>query len=308
MRVLGFGNALLDIFSVVEDEFPASIGIHPATVAHTDLPGLADILLSLPDPVFVSGGGAANAMKIGALLGLETSFYGSLGEDRFGDIFKSDMEGAGVKSHLNAVSGKTGVSLILKTRSGLYSLAVSPGAALSLEGRDVGSEGIGWADWVYAEGFLLDREGLLLSVLNRALMAGKKIAFDLGSWRMVKENRALAVEIASRYADVVFCNEEELEALAGMAFQEAVGLYRPEGTEIVVKRGAAGALLVSGDRSVECPAERLDVVDQTGAGDAFAAGYLHALSRGSDPLARLASGNSAAAAVLAVPGTKLERD
>ncbi len=308
MRILGIGNALLDIVSMVEDEFPASVGIHPSSVAHVEAEVLEPILINLPEPTFVSGGGAANTMKVASHLGLETAFCGSVGNDRFGDIFREGLSSAGVRTQLKLAQEKTGFSVILRTRSGLSSLAVSPGASLALEGRDIPDSLIDWADWVYAEGFLLGREGLLLSALNRALLAGKKIAFDLGSWRMVRQSRDLALEICARYADIVFCNEEEFEALADMSMKEAVEFFRPESCHFVIKRGAAGAVWLCGERSFACPADNQEMVEPTAAGDAFAAGYLCALSRGEEPLPCLALGNEVAARVIAVPGSHVESD
>lgn len=309
MRILGLGNALLDVFSEVEDDFPASLGVHPGSVLHCRPDTLEPILLSLPDPAFVSGGGAANAMKVGALLGLETSFCGSLGRDRFGELFLADMKraGAGV-SGVKEVAGRTGCALVMKTASGRYSLLVSPGAAKELGGMDVEDGDIEAVDWVYAEGFLLDRGELLLSVLNRAALFGKKIAFDLGAWTMVRDHRELALEIASRYADLVFCDEGELEALAGMAAPEAISLFRLEKAGIVLKRGEAGSMYLGGEACLSCPAPKVGVRDRTAAGDAFAAGYLSALADGASARDCLERGSAVAGLALGVPGSGLDAE
>lgn len=309
MRILGIGNALLDVFSLVEDEFPASIGIHPGSVLHCRPDGLESILLSLPDPAFVSGGGAANVMKIGAMLGLETAFSGCLGKDRFGELFLSDMERAGVGlSGIKIAAERTGCAVVMKTRSGSYCLIVSKGASEGLSGMDVDDEDIRAADWVYAEGFLLDREELLLSVLNRALLAGKKIAFDLASWIAVRDNRELALEIASRYADLVFCGEDELEALSGMSSREAIAMFRLPRAAIVLKRGASGSMYLGGEETFSCPAPQVEVLDRTAAGDAFAAGFLSALSGGGSPAECLSRGSAAAALALRVPGSAIDAE
>lgn len=309
MRIFGIGNALMDVFSVVEDEFPASIGVHPGSVLHCGQAELEPILLALPDPVYVSGGGAANAMKIGALLGLDTAFCGSLGRDAFGGMFSSEMEGAGVGlSGLKFVHERTGCAAVMLSRSGRYSLVVSPSAALELEGPDIDDAQIANADWIYADGFLLGRRQLLLSLLNRAMLAKKKIALDLGSWTSVRDNHALAIEIATHYADLVFCDEEELEALAGMSTQEALGLFRLPRAAIVLKRGAAGSAYLSGHDCIACPAPTADVLDSTGAGDAFAAGFLLALAEGRDPEACLGRGSDVAALSLGVFGSAVSAE
>jgi len=294
----------MDVFSVVEDEFPASIGIHPGSILHCGQDELEPILLALPDPVYVSGGGAANAMKIGALLGLETSFCGSLGRDGFGEMFSKEMERAGVAlSGLKLVREKTGCAVVMLSRSGRYSLVVSPSAALELDGPDVDDALFAAADWVYADGFLLDRRQLFLSLLNRAMLGKKRIAVDLGSWTSVRDNHALAIEVATHYADIVFCNEAELEALAGMSTQEALGLFRLPRAAIVLKRGQAGSVYISGKENYACPAPSAHVLDSTGAGDAFAAGYLSAIAAGQSPPACLARGSEVAALALGVFGS-----
>jgi sugar/nucleoside kinase (ribokinase family) len=299
----------MDVFSVVEDEFPASIGVHPGSVLHCGQDELEPILLALPDPVYVSGGAAANTMKIGALLGLDTGFCGSLGKDGFGEMFSKEMEGAGVGlSGLKFVREKTGCAVVMLSRSGRYSLVVSPSAALELDGPDIDDALIATADWIYVDGFLLDRRQLFLSLLNRAMLAKKKIAVDLGSWMAVRDNHALALEIATHYADLVFCNEEELEALAGMSTQEALGLFRLPRAAIVLKRGPAGSIYMSGKESFACSAPMANLLDSTGAGDAFAAGYLSALAAGQPPSACLSRGSEVAALSLGVFGSAMNAE
>lgn len=297
---------MVDIFSLVDDDFPASLGIHPGSSLHCSSARLADIIPRLPDPVRGAGGGAASVAKLGARLGLEAAFAGAIGADEHGELFSKEMADAGLRLELKTKDGSTGAGIVLRCPSGLRSLAYAPGAALQLQNRDIPDELLAWADWVFVEGFLLSRPELLISLLNRAALAGTSIAFDLGSWRLVQEHRDLALEILGGYARLLFANEDEFMSLAGASLEEGIEFFRPERRDIILKRGAEGALLLRGEETFRAPGLKTEVLDETCAGDAFAAGFMAGISRGLDPAACLGLGNRVAALSLSCPGSSLD--
>jgi sugar/nucleoside kinase (ribokinase family) len=331
-ELAGIGNALVDVFAAVDEEVGPLLGLHPNRSVHVDYERLSEILVALPDPAIGSGGGAANVVKIAAFLGLSSVFVGRVGSDRqgrpdrFAEIFESELHEAGALPLLTRGSEPTGACAIIRMPGGSVAVAACPSAALGLGADDVSEELIRGVKVLALDGFLLGREALVSRVLQLADRYGTVVALDVGSVELAALHASFIARIARTYPLILFMNEAEAEAFSCAAHDEAACIDHsddPAGLDerlrpvraltsegpfpiIVVKCGPRGALVFAGGDRYDAPTRSAVPYDVTGAGDAFAAGFLSAWIHGK-PLADCASlGNRVAREVLAVPGTKMD--
>lgn len=268
---------------------------------------IQDIIDALPEAWLTAGGGAANTAKIFCALGGRASFVGAIGQDVFGDQYENEMRRAGVDVYLQRRAVATGVFCALRDGAGRRSIVVDQGAASSLELDKIPASFYAVESILYIDGFLAMSSGLLEGLILRAKSAGMKIAFDTGGHRLVSDNVALFSRIIREDCAWSFLNEDEFTTLVGTSVDAGLAAFSAEiPGVVVVKRADAGAVCVSEGRLYESSVRPIDVVDETGAGDAFAAGFLYAALSGV-PLARcLRAGNWTAERAIQVPGMALD--
>ncbi len=302
MELVGVGNALMDLISFVDEDFAPSLGFHNNAVVHLPREKLDPILPLLPDCSASAGGGAANAARAASLLGAKTAFAGSVGADELGERYACDLENCGVESLLATAGGETGVYCALIRPDGGRTLLVSPGAALDLELAPPPASLFRAGALLFIDGFILRDRAYFCECVRRARDAGMEVAIDLGGRSMAAANREFLLEFLPDNCDLLFANEDEFAALLDLPLREALELFGGFGIELVVKRAERGALWALGDEVIDSPVRELRPVDETGAGDAFAAGFLMARDRGLPPERCLRLGNRIAEEVLGVPG------
>lgn len=306
MELVGIGNALMDVIAFVDDDFAPSLGFHNGTTVHMPPDRLISVLDRIEGPVMSSGGGAANTARVASILGSRASFVGSVGDDSWGKAYRKDLGEAGVELILASSPAPTGFFISLVRPDGGRTVLVAPGAALdlSLEGPPPGifrKDGI-----LYLEGFLLHDRSFFVSCIEAARASGMQIAVDLGSFSLVEAQRDFILEILTDYCDWLFANEDEFCALTGLPLAEGLDLLADSGPALIVKLSERGAIYARGDLRLESPVRALYPVDETGAGDAFAAGFLSAASLGLPPERCLRLGNRIAEEVLLVPGLSVD--
>ncbi len=302
MDIVGIGNALMDIVAFVDEDFAPSLGFHNGMTVHLGSERIADVLKALPDPILSAGGGAANTARVSAILGAKATFVGSVGGDAEGRAYGQDLQESGVELRLSTSPAPTGLFINLVRPDGGRTVLVSPGAALDLC-LEVPPESLFRASsLLYLEGFLLRDRSYFLACLEGARSRGMRIAIDLGSYSLVEAERDFVLELLTDYCDVLFANDDEFCSLSGLPLTEGLDLLADSGPEIVVKRSERGSVYAKGDVRLESPVRVVYPVDETGAGDSFAAGYLYAASRGLPPERCLRLGNRIAEEVLLVPG------
>jgi sugar/nucleoside kinase (ribokinase family) len=306
MDIVGIGNALLDVIAFVDDDFAPSLGFHNGATVHLSRERLSAVLGELPDPVRVAGGGSANTLRIASLLGAKTRFVGSVGEDADGAEYRRDLSSAGVGLELLPSPSATGLFVNLLRADGLRTVLVAPGAALDLCRSEPDPGLFRPGSLLYLEGFILRDKAWFVSCLEAARKAGMAIALDLASCSLVEAERGFFLEILGDYCDYLFANADEFVALADLPLAEGVDLLADSGPALVVKLGDRGALYAKGEERLESPVRALVPVDETGAGDAFAAGFLVAASRGLSPERCLRLGNRVAEEVLLAPGLAVD--
>ena len=306
MEIVGIGNALLDVISFVESDYPPSLGIHNLTTTHVGYDRMEDLLLAVPNPVFVAGGGAANTVRVAALLGLRSRFVGAVGRDRFADLFRQDMEEANVEFLAVEKAHPTGIYLALVGEDGSRSVVVSPAAAGELTISEIPEETFLPGAILYVDGFIADRRELFIHILERGRRAGMRVAVDAASFSLANRNAAFFLEAFEEYCEWVFFNEDELHAVAGLPLDEALSLFVASRFELIVKRAERGAIWTYGDRRIDSPVRSFTPMDETGAGDAFSAGFLAAVLDGQPPEVCLRLGNRIAEEIIQVPGCRLD--
>lgn len=307
MRLSCAGNALIDIIAFVETDFPSSVGLHGGSTAHVSSADLEPLVARLQGASYGAGGGAANTARVFASLGHHSSFAGSIGQDDYGRRYAADMCGAGVEAHLQENAGRTGVFCVLIEPDGERTIVVGPGVAAQLDAERVPESFFNPAAALYLDGFLASSPDTLLSLVRRAKNTGMPVAFDVAGSRIAMKNRELFLSLIRESCSWTFMNEDEFIALADASVDEGLASFSADIPGVViVKRAEIGAVCVSDGLILESAVRPIEATDTTGAGDAFAAGFMAAALSGS-PLARcLRLGNRVAEHAIQVPGIAMD--
>lgn len=317
--VLCIGNAIVDVLSTVEDDFLDRQTIVKGSMTLID-EGRAEHLFDAMGPATViSGGSAANTAVGIASFGARAAFIGKVRTDQVGQLFTHDLRATGVHFPTDAAhSGPaTARSFILVTPDGQRSMNTYLGACQNLGPADVEADVVRASAITYLEGYLWDPPAAKEAFKAAAAVAheaGRKVAITLSDSFCVGRYRDEFLDlIRTRTVDLVFSNEAELHALYQCEdFDAAVATIRAECDLTVVTRGAAGSLVVSREALTAIPAAPIaELVDTTGAGDLFAAGFLAGYARGADHATCARLGAVAAAEVIqhlgARPAKRLDR-
>lgn len=309
MEIVGVGNALMDIIAFVHDEFAPSIGFHNNTTTHLDSARIEAVMDQLPEtPLISAGGGAANTTRVASMLGIKSTFVGSVGGDRLGGLYRADLALAGVSLKLVSSSRPTGVFLSMTRSDGGRTILVSPGAALDISQSSPPPDIFRRGSILYLEGFLLRDREYFMACLDGARLAGMEIAVDLASYGLVSVERGFLLEVLPEYASYIFANEDEFCALTELPAEEGLDFLADSGPAFIIKVGERGAVYAQGENRFESPVRAQLPLDETGAGDAFAAGFLAGLARGLPPERCLRAGNRVAEEVIQVPGLCVDSD
>jgi sugar/nucleoside kinase (ribokinase family) len=314
LDIVAIGDAIVDVIATAEDSFLDTHGLTKGSMQllTTDQ---ADALYSAMGPAReVSGGSAANSMAGVAALGLDAGFIGQIADDQLGDIFKHDMTALGVRFETPALKEgpPTGRCLIVVTPDAQRTMSTCPGASHELTPQRLDENMIRSASITFLEGYLWGPERprhAMLRAAQIAHLAGRTVAFTLSESLCIPGRKeGVLGMIEGGMIDILFANEDEALLLASAAdLDGALAKLSPLVSTLIVTRGAAGALGIERGNRVQITAAPVDrVVDTTGAGDLFAAGFLAARCR-ARPLERcLEAGAQAAAEIISHFGARPE--
>jgi len=313
--VLGIGNAIVDVIARTEEDFLLAQGMHKGTMALIDEARAHAIYDAMGPAVETSGGSAANTIVGLASLGARTAFIGKIKDDGLGRAYSHDIRAAGVSFPTKpAVEGpSTGRCYVLVTPDGERTMNTYLGAAQDLQPADIDAEAVAGSALLYLEGYLWDPKNAKDAFLKAAKIAhhaGRKVALSLSDAFCVDRWRDEFLQLMrSRTVDLIFANEAELHSLYQTGdFNTAIAALRADIDVAVVTRSADGCVVVGGDGAEAVPAFPVEqVVDTTGAGDLFAAGFLFGLVRGADDRSCGRLGALAAAEVIQHLGARPER-
>jgi adenosine kinase len=312
--VLGIGNAIVDILARTEDDFLLKQGMHKGAMALIDEARATAIYDAMGPAIEVSGGSAANTIVGVASLGARAAFVGKVKDDELGRTFRHDIRAAGVAFDTppNSSGPSTARCYVLVTPDGERTMNTFLGAAQDLHPNDIDADTVAAARITYLEGYLWDPPRAKEAFLKAAKIAhesGRDVALTLSDAFCVDRYRAEFLDlIKTGTVDLVFANERELHSLYQTAdFDTALSALRQDAKLAVVTRSEKGCLVVTREETEVVPAVPVErVVDATGAGDLFAAGFLVGFARGEDyrDCARL--GAIAAAEVISHLGARPE--
>ena len=316
LDIVAIGDAIVDVIATCDDSFLEQRRLPKGSMQLLSAPE-ADALYAAMGPAReISGGSAANSMAGAAALGLRAAFVGQVADDQLGEIFAHDMHSLGVAFETAPLSAglPTGRCLILVTRDAQRTMNTCPGASHELTPAALDPELIRSAAVTFLEGYLWGPErprAAMLEAARIAQAAGRTVAFTLSESLCIGDRReGVLGMIESGLVDLLFGNEHEVRHLTGCRdLSECLDALSPKVGTLVVTRGADGAVAVENGQRVEAAASPVDtIVDTTGAGDLFAAGFLAARCRGRELKACLETGAIAAAEVISHFGARPEAD
>ena len=278
MKILGIGNAIVDVLCQVSDEFLTQHSLTKSTMKLIDEAEFKKLLLSLEIEETISGGSVANSIVGLSQLGNQVGFIGKISDDELGQKYEYGLKKEKVKFLYKKKQEEmpTGSCLILITPDSERTMCAFLGTAGKINDNDIKKEDIKNAEMVFLEGYLWD-EGDPKKAFDKAIAHSKKVAMSLSDLFCVERHKPHFMELVKNKLDIIFANEQEILSLIGSeTFEEAISFSKEIKKNIIITRGEKGAVSINEDQVTEVSAQsNLKVKDLTGAGDLFAAGYLH---------------------------------
>jgi sugar/nucleoside kinase (ribokinase family) len=279
MKILGIGNAIVDVICKVGDDFITKNNLTKSTMKLIfDDKEFKNLLSNLKIEKTVSGGSVANSIVGLSQLGNEVGFIGKVNDDDLGSKYEDGLKQENVKYFYSKKKEElpTGTCLILVTPDSERTMCTFLGTAGKINENDVSSDAIKQSDTILLEGYLWD-EGEPKKAFEKAIQSAKKVAMSLSDQFCVDRHKPHFLDLVKNKLDITFANEQEIMSLIdAKSFDEVISFSKSLGKIIVLTRGEKGAVAINGDNVAECGIrEGLKIVDLTGAGDLFAAGFLH---------------------------------
>ena len=311
---MAIGDAIVDVIATADDSFVAERGLTKGSMRLLSADEARDLYAAMGPGREVSGGSAANSMAGAAALGLKAAFVGQVADDQLGTIFAHDMRSLGVRFETPPIPGPppTGRCLILVTPDAQRTMNTFAGASHELTPAALDADMIRSASITFLEGYLWGPErprAAMLEAARIAHSAGRNVAFTLSESLCIGDRReGVLGMIEGGTVDILFGNEDEVRHLTGCSeLADCVAALSGKVGTLVITRGASGAIAVERGEQVQVEAPRVErIVDTTGAGDLFAAGFLAARCHGRPLKACLQTGTIAAAEIISHFGARPE--
>ncbi|MDA0340379.1 MAG: adenosine kinase [Proteobacteria bacterium] len=315
MDVTGIGNAIVDVIARTDDAFLTDNAIEKGAMNLVDAERSNAIYERMGPGIEMSGGSAANTIVGLASLGGQGAFIGKVKEDSFGKVFRHDIIAAGVRfeTGLSTSGPPTASCLVLVTGDAQRSMNTHLGACVDLGPEDVDEDLIRASKTIYLEGYLWDPPRAKEAFLKAAAIAhgsGGQVALSLSDPFCVGRHRDEFLQLVERHVDILFANEDEITSLYQVSdFDSALQAVRGHCDTVALTRGAKGSVVLSGGEVHVLDAEPVGkVVDTTGAGDLYAAGFLYGYTQQMDPARCGRLGGIAAAEIIGHYGARPEAD
>ena len=278
MKILGIGNAIVDVICKVEDSFLLKNKLTKSTMKLVDEIEFKMLLSSLKIEQTVAGGSVANSIVGLAQLGNKVSFIGKVNKDNLGEKYEQSL----IKENVSYFYNKeeeitpTGTCLILITPDSERTMVTFLGIAGKISKKDINEKAVKESNMIFLEGYLWD-EGEPKSAFDKAMLLAKKTAMSLSDQFCVERHRASFLDLVKNKLDITFANEQEIKSLINTTnFEEVIKFGKQLGKILIITRGELGSVAIIHDEVIECDSKKnLNIIDLTGAGDLFAAGYLH---------------------------------
>ena len=279
MKILGIGNAIVDVICKVEDKFLIDNGLTKSTMKLIfDENEFKKLLSNLKIEKTVSGGSVANSIVGLSQLGNKVGFIGKICDDNLGDKYEVGLKKENVEYFYSKKKEElpTGTCLILITPDSERTMCTFLGTSGKINDKDVNINAIKNSEMIFLEGYLWD-EGEPKKAFDKAINSANKVAMSLSDQFCVDRHKAHFLELVKNKLDITFANEQEISSLIDAKnFDDVITFAKQINKLIVITRGENGATAIHGNKVFECDVmKNLKIVDLTGAGDLFAAGFLH---------------------------------
>ena len=308
MKILGIGNAIVDVLCKVTDQFLIEHSLTKSTMKLIDEKEFKKLLFSLKIEETISGGSVANSIVGLSQLGNKVGFIGKVSEDELGQKYEDGLNKDKVKYLYKKKKEPipTGSCLILITPDSERTMCTFLGTAGKFDYNDVKENDVRHAEMIFLEGYLWD-EGNPKKAFDKAITNSKKVAMSLSDLFCVERHKSHFLELVKNKLDIVFANEQEIMSLiSAKTFNEAISFSKEVKKNIVITRGEKGAISINENKVEEINAQtNLNIKDLTGAGDLFAAGYLHGVINNFNIRESLEKGTELSAKIIQKIGARI---
>ena len=278
MKILGIGNAIVDVICKIDDNYLLSNGLIKSTMKLVDEVEFNNLLSTLKIEDTVSGGSVANSIVGLSQLGNNVGFIGKVSDDNLGQKYEDGLKKENVEYFYSKQKEilPTGTCLILITPDSERTMCTFLGTAGKINGNDVDINSIKNSEIIFLEGYLWD-EGEPKSAFDIAIKNSNKVAMSLSDLFCVERHKPHFLDLVKNKIDITFANEQEIMSLIDAKnFEEVLSFCKQLGKMIIITRGAKGSIAINENEIVACDSKKnLKILDLTGAGDLFAAGFLH---------------------------------
>ncbi len=283
-KIIGLGNALVDVLATLKDDSilqQMELPKGSMQLIGTDkLQQINEVFSQMPT-YLATGGSAGNTILGLACLGAGTGFIGKIGEDSYGEFYRNNLIQNGIEQKLLVCDLPSGVASTFISPDGQRTFGTFLGAASTLKAEDLSLDMFKGYSYLYIEGYLVQDHQMILRAIELAKEAGLQVCMDLASYNIVEQDLEFFSLLINKHVDVVFANEEEARAFTGKEPEEALDEIARKCSIAIVKVGAGGSYIRKGTETVKVSAIPVrQVLDTTGAGDYFAAGFLYGLTSG----------------------------
>ena len=308
MKILGIGNAIVDVICKVKDDFIFQNDLTKSTMKLVDEKEFKKLLSSLKIEETVSGGSVANSIVGLSQLGNEVGFIGKISDDELGKKYEEGLR----KENVNFFYTKkkevipTGTCLILITPDSERTMVTFLGTAGKINENDIDTSAVEKCELLFLEGYLWD-EGDPKKAFEKAMNHSNKVAMSLSDLFCVERHKTHFLELVKNRLDITFANEQEIMSLIDVKkFDDVINFAKEINKLIVITRGDKGAIVINKNEIVECSAKsNLEIKDLTGAGDLFAAGFLHGYVNNKSIKESLEHGTEMSSKIIQVIGARL---
>jgi len=308
MKVLGIGNAIVDVLCKVDEKFLTENSLTKSTMKLIDEKEFKSLISNLTINETVSGGSVANSIVGLSQLGNEVGFIGKVKDDNLGQKYEEGLK----KENVNYLYSKkdellpTGTCIILITPDSERTMCTFLGTAGKINDKDIDEKIVKKAEITFLEGYLWD-EGEPKKAFDKAINHSNKVAMSLSDLFCVERHKNHFLELVKHKLDIVFANEQEiLSLISSTSFDDILAFGNQLQKHIVITRGDKGAIAVIDGKVTECKSKKnLNIVDLTGAGDLFAAGYLHGLINNLNVEECLAKGTELSSVIIQKIGARI---
>ena len=310
MKILGIGNAIVDVICKVEDKFITQNNLTKSTMKLVDEAEFKKLLSSLKIEETVAGGSVANSIVGLSQLGNKVGFIGKVSDDNLGNKYEEGLKKENVQffySKKKEVT-PTGTCLILITPDSERTMVTFLGTAGKISENDIDANAVKGSGILFLEGYLWD-EGDPKKAFEKAISNSNKVAMSLSDLFCVERHKPHFLELVKNKLDITFANEQEIMSLINVQkFEEVINFAKELKKLIVVTRGNKGAVAINKNEIEECTAkEGLQIKDLTGAGDLFAGGFLHGLINNKSTKESLEIGTEMSSKVIQMIGARLNK-